>query len=192
MPSDFFQVMTELWKGKRFLQRATDEQGQPFGKLAIISYRCVPRHDDAFTLDAFALRSAVLAAQQNDVEFLWLDAWAYRKQPPWAEYEHSDFMRTLLAVMLRVSHVIWLPRSRLDAEGECKPPSDSTLSPLASRLSPLASADGWRSVSHGADQYRIWCTFEATIVHLRRLPVTAAAHGPCLPLSALECTLECP
>ena len=138
-------VMAELWKGHRFLQRATDANGRPLGKLAIISYRCVTSDEDVFTLDAFALRSAVLAAQQTDVEYLWLDAWAYRKQPPWIEYEHGDFVRTLLAVMLRVEHVIWLPRSRLNAKGEY--------------------------------QFRIWCTFEAMIVHLRRLPVTVAGHG---------------
>ena len=137
-------VMHELWKGHRFLERATDAGGRPLGKLAIISYRCVTSTADVFTLDAHALRSTVLAAQQSDVDYLWLDAWAYRKQPPWAAYDHADFVRTLLSVMLRVSHVIWLPRSRADAKGEY--------------------------------QYRIWCTFEATIVHLRRLPVTAAGH----------------
>jgi len=95
----------------------------------------------------------VLAAQQNDVEYLWLDAWAYRKQPPWANYQHGDFVRTLLAVMLCVSHVIWLPRSRSNARGEY--------------------------------QYRIWCTFEAAIVHLRRLPVTMAGHR----LNRVQCQL---
>mmetsp|Transcript_41378 Transcript_41378/g.109213 ORF Transcript_41378/g.109213 Transcript_41378/m.109213 type:complete len:243 (+) Transcript_41378:797-1525(+) len=122
----------------------TDPSGRPLGKLAIITYRCKPAAD-GFTLDALALRSAVLAAQQNSVKYLWLDAWTYRKQPPWATYEHDDFVRTLVAVMLRVSHVIWLPRSREHDPGEY--------------------------------QTRIWCTFEATIVHLRRLPVTAAGHS---------------
>ncbi len=142
--ADTHEIMRELFTGDRFLERATDASGTPLGRLAIISYRCVRSSDDAFTLDAPALRSAVSAAQRADVDYLWLDAWAYRKQPPWGTYRHEDFVRTLLAVMLRVEHVIWLPRSRADAPGEY--------------------------------QGRIWCTFEATIVHLRQLPVTVAGH----------------
>ena len=126
-------IMTELWKGHRFLRRCTDGEGRPLGKLAIISYRCVTSEHDAFTLDAAALRSVVEAAQQSSVQYLWLDAWAYRKQPPWVAYRHADFVRTLLAVMLSVDHVIWLPRSRSDARGECA--TRLTPSTLDSRLS---------------------------------------------------------
>lgn len=47
------------------------------------------------------------------------DAWAYRKQPPWEAYHHDDFVKTLATVMAQVDLVIWLPRSRKDAPGQC-------------------------------------------------------------------------
>ena len=68
------------------------------GKLAIISYRCVGGNGDSFTMDAAALHSIVRVAQQQRIDHVWLDAWAYRKTPPWASYSHRDFMRTLLTV----------------------------------------------------------------------------------------------
>ena len=67
------------------------------------------RNDDVFTLDAWALRSAVLAAQQNGIEYLWLDAWAYRKQPPFAEYHHDDFVRTLVSLATKTAEAVHLP-----------------------------------------------------------------------------------
>ena len=138
------RVMTQLWKSHEFLACARTEAGQRFGKLAIISYRVVGGAD-GFTFDAHAFLSIICAARLHNVDFLWLDCWAYRKQLPWAEYEHVDFMTTLSVVMLSVDLVIWLPRSRQLAPGEY--------------------------------QSRVWCSFEAGMVRLRRVPVVVAGHG---------------
>eukprot|EP00966_Prymnesium_polylepis_P133957 3096417-Prymnesium_polylepis.2 len=87
------------------------------GTIAIISYRCERVSSDAFTLDAFAFLSAVAAARQHGIAYLWLDAWAYRQQPPWATYRHEHFCECLAEVMLLVDRVIWLPVSRLTGLG---------------------------------------------------------------------------
>ena len=58
----------------------------PACRLAIISYRCAKSADDAFTLDEHAFCSAVASAREHAVAFLWLDCWAYRRQPPWGTY----------------------------------------------------------------------------------------------------------
>ena len=93
--------------------------------------------------------------------------------------------------MLRVSHVIWLPRSRADARGEyqyriwyCGAANEPRpVTPWL--LSPSGGATGATLASHFRRLRvcsRPWvlvgrrCTFEAMIVHLRRLPVTAAGH----------------
>jgi hypothetical protein len=134
---------------------------------------CKDKQDD-FTLDTDAFLSALSSAHTHAIvphaaplfmrpppwlrvtrsacvrraqDFVWLDAWAYRQQPPWGDYDHPHFCATLAHVMLRVNHVIWLPRSRKSA--------------------------------HGEYQYRIWCTFEATMVALRDdVTVSMAGHAP--------------
>ena len=71
------------------------------GKLAIISYRIV-KGDDGFTLSPQAFLAAIDTAAAMQVEFVWLDCWAYREQPPWGVYVHADFVRTLTTVMSQV------------------------------------------------------------------------------------------
>jgi len=78
------------------------------GKLAFISDRIVKSSADEFTLDVEAFVSAINAAKQAQVDFLWLDCWCYRKQPPWSNYVHSDFVVHLPKVSLAVDIVIWL------------------------------------------------------------------------------------
>ena len=107
------EVLRELFSGFTYL-----EPCDAAGRLAIISYRVVTVADDSFTLGAEAFLCAVAAARDNDVTYLWLDAWAYREQPPWATYVHRNFLRTLAQVMTRVSLVVWLPRARAHAHGE--------------------------------------------------------------------------
>ena len=48
---------------------------------------------DKFTLDPGAFLGAMAAAKANEVDYVWLDAWAYRDQPPWKEYNHAHFCR---------------------------------------------------------------------------------------------------
>ena len=60
----------------------------------------------------------VVAATARGVTHLWLDVWAYRELPPWSEYNHEHFVRTLCTVMAQVDVVVWLPRSRERAPGE--------------------------------------------------------------------------
>ena len=111
------QIMSELWSGHMYLERCMDREGNKLGKLAIISYR-VTTAKDGFTLDAHALRCAVAAAGTHGINYLWLDCWAYRQQPPWGTYTHADFIVTLSTVMLSVDMVLWLPRSRAQAFGQ--------------------------------------------------------------------------
>ena len=54
-------------------------------------------------------------------------------------------------------------------------PRHRLTSPLVVSASTLTECE-CRACHLVADQYRIWCTFEAAIVHLRRLPVTMAGH----------------
>ena len=121
------EVLIELFNGSAYLEPCTTaaagvlgrrDRKVTRGKLAIISYRCVKADGDSFTLSEPAFLSALSAAQRHGVEYLWLDAWSYRKQPPWAEYVHMDFVMTLTTVMAQVDLVIWLPRSRASARGE--------------------------------------------------------------------------
>ena len=113
-------VKTALFEGSKYLRHIP-----PSAKLGIISYRvCGAKvgadgvKEDEFTLDEEAFLSALAAAQANGVDYLWLDCWAYRKQPPWGAYVHRDFCATLAMVMWRTNHVIWLPRSRSHAAGQ--------------------------------------------------------------------------
>lgn len=99
---------------------------------------------DVYTLDTAALLATVEAAIAHDIDFLWLDCWAYRRQPPWASYSHDHFTASLTTVMQTVDLVLWLPRSRATASGTY--------------------------------QYRIWTTFEATVVALRGLDVVAVGY----------------
>jgi len=116
----------------------------PQGRLAIISYRIVKLETDPFTLDTPALLAVVAAARRHDIDFIWLDVWAYRQQLPWATYNHDHFCQTLAQVMKTVDLVFWLPRSRAAAPGTY--------------------------------QYRIWTTFEATVVTMRELEVVAIGY----------------
>ena len=80
--------------------------------------RIVKSESDIFTLDTPALLAAVEAASARSIDFLWLDCWAYRRQPPWGEYDHDHFCHSLTAVMQHVDLVLWLPRSRAAAAGQ--------------------------------------------------------------------------
>ena len=62
----------------------TDENtGAIIGRMAIISYRTATDAKlDAFTLSVEAFLSAIERAQECGIDWLWLDAWAYRRQPP--------------------------------------------------------------------------------------------------------------
>lgn len=110
-------VMKSLWTGIEYLEPVFTAEGGKRGSLAIISYRMVPA-DDGFTLDAESFLSVLRCAEREGISFLWLDCWAYRKQPPWAPYVHQEFISTLTAVMLAIDLVIWLPRSRSYAKGQ--------------------------------------------------------------------------
>jgi len=93
-------VTRELYQGHRFLQRVVTTDGRLMGKLAIISYRCERVESDEFTLDAAALRASVQAAQAAEVDYLWLDAWAYRKQPRvWDPSNRRRLPSPLLSVL---------------------------------------------------------------------------------------------
>ena len=147
-------VMTELQNGSRYLVPITDEVVattpgrmwrrvlRPNVKLAIMSYRVQLSKSDEFTLAPEAFESALEAASAHGVTHIWLDKWAYRKQPPWAAYRHADFVKTLTTVMSQVDLVIWLPRSRADAPGQY--------------------------------QQRLWCSYEASMVAQRNIPVVIA------------------
>ena len=113
-------IITELFHGSRYLRPIPSS-----AKVSIISYRCCAAKvgkdgskEDDFTLDEHAFLSALAAAQAHGIDFLWLDCWAYRKQPPWGTYVHRDFCVALATVMWRIDHVIWLPRSRAWAPGQ--------------------------------------------------------------------------
>ena len=68
-------VRNELWKGSKYLARATDASGAKLGKLAIITYRiALSDHDAGFTLDEYAFRAAIRAAQKNAGDFEESDA----------------------------------------------------------------------------------------------------------------------
>ncbi|KAL1495233.1 hypothetical protein AB1Y20_017096 [Prymnesium parvum] len=142
-------IHAELHAGHRFLRRSM-RHGEKLGRMAIISYRIEKSSSDVFTLDTRALLAAVAAAREHSIDFLWLDCWAYRRQPPWATYDHDHFCQSLSAVMMAVDLVLWLPRSRAHAMGTY--------------------------------QYRIWTTFEATVVTLRDLPVVPIGYN----LSSLQ------
>lgn len=62
------------------------------GKLAIITYRIAK---DGLglntTVSTEVILTAVEVARKHGIEFLWLDCWTYRRQPPWASYEHQHF-----------------------------------------------------------------------------------------------------
>jgi len=123
-------------------------------RTAIMSYRCESRPWDEFTLDPGALLGGFQAAHENNIDFIWLDCWAYRRKPPWQKaYIHGEFTTTLELVMKTVCLVIWLPRSRIDA--------------------------------FGSYQYRLWCSFEASLVQFRKLPVVVAGYEP----DAFQCLI---
>ena len=96
-------ILAELFHGTKFLRMCAVD-GVKKGRLAIISYRCVRMDHDNFTLDAFAFLSAVASAKTHSIDYIWLDAWAYRRQPPWTEYDHVHFCRCLEEVRFRTDH----------------------------------------------------------------------------------------
>ena len=85
--------------------RCLAENFDPYGesnRMAIISYRCEKSPHDKYTLDPGAFLGAIAAAKSHGIDYVWLDAWAFREQPPWAEYVHKNFCRTLKVVMLAI------------------------------------------------------------------------------------------
>ena len=92
-------IMSDLFTGSRWLERATDATGtSKLGRLAIITYR-IAKADDGFTLDEAAFRSVMATAQEEAIDFLWLDCWAYRQQMPWKPYDHAHFCASLATVI---------------------------------------------------------------------------------------------
>ena len=93
------KIHCELHLGHRFLERCVTN-GTKRGKLAIITYRIAADSIMAVTTASTSTLLAVIeAATQHDVEYIWLDCWAYRRQPPWAEYDHEHFCASLACVM---------------------------------------------------------------------------------------------
>ena len=128
---------------------------------AIISYRQVRCKSDDFTLGPDAFVDAVSKAREAGVDAIWLDGWCYRQQGP---YNHAAFCAELAEVMRNVTAVVWLPRSRDNATPSCA--LSAIPHPLFCRLRVLT---GSRAAVPAADQFRLWCTFEASVVAHRRL-----------------------
>ena len=104
-------------------------------------------------------------AREAGVDAIWMDGWCYRQQGP---YNHAAFCAELAAVMRNVAAVVWLPRSRAKATPSCVR-SLRSLEPESSGA--IGALTGSRAAVRVADQFRLWCTFEASVVAQRRLPV---------------------
>jgi hypothetical protein len=86
--ADARDVLMQLYKGSTFLQPCV-RHGQKCGKMAIISYRCERVATDPFTLDAFALISAVREARVHGVEFIWLECATHHTLPSLCRHAQS-------------------------------------------------------------------------------------------------------
>ena len=152
---DVKQVMQELWETNAYLELAVNADGEALGSLSLISYRVDMREGDGFT-----------NAQGDWVSFT-IDAEAFVSAFRSAEKSGVDF--------------IWFNYWSYRAQPPWAASYDHehfviSLATLMMHVDVVIWLPRARRDCKGQYQYRIWCTFEAAVVHLRGLPVIVAGH----------------